>query len=422
MSVPATASTQTLAGQQALEIARRLLDPADVLAATPGNASLGSGLAGTALLHARLSSLDPAFAAAATRHWTAAATHAQRHAGGIHTGPGALATSLIIAVPYLPDPDPHHNAITRATAWLSQRALDIATHHQQRADAGATGPPRPIYDAITGLAGIGRILLAALASGHPNAEPGLIAALTTLTSMINTPHSDTRPGWWLPTTNHPSTTHLPLSGAAGTGLAHGIAGPIALMSICEKAGWSVTGQTSAIQTAARWLLTWQISDTQTWPPYITGTELDSARPSPAPGRRDAWCHGTPGISRALTLAGQALDTPHLAEAGNSAMAAMARRPPQHWDTEGPTLCHGTSGVLHSTTNSDTPVADLAASATTAAYDPRHTFAFQHHHAGAPSDNPGLLTGAAGIALALADHGRLAAPTTPTRWDAILLLS
>src|SRR5450755_4233620 len=100
MTVSAAASARAIASEQALEIARRLLDPADVLAATPGDASLGSGLAGTALLHARLSSLDSAFAAAATRHWTAAATHAQRRPGGIYTGPGALATSLIIAVPY----------------------------------------------------------------------------------------------------------------------------------------------------------------------------------------------------------------------------------------------------------------------------------------------------------------------------------
>jgi hypothetical protein len=32
------------------------------------------------------------------------------------------------------------------------------------------------------------------------------------------------------------------------------------------------------------------------------------------------------------------------------------------------------------------------------------------------------TGAAGIALALADHAELPAPDVPARWDAILLLS
>jgi len=73
-------------------------------------------------------------------------------------------------------------------------------------------------------------------------------------------------------------------------------------------------------------------------------------------------------------------------------------------------------------SSQAATADLAASATIAAYDPRHAFAFQHPQAGTRSDDPGLLTGAAGIALALADHARLACPVIPTRWDALLLLS
>jgi hypothetical protein len=85
----------TVSRQQALATAERLLNTDVVLAAVPGTdaASLASGLAGTALLHARLACTDPAFAAAAIRHWTAAATHASRHGGsaGIYHTPGGLA-------------------------------------------------------------------------------------------------------------------------------------------------------------------------------------------------------------------------------------------------------------------------------------------------------------------------------------------
>ncbi len=42
--------------------------------------------------------------------------------------------------------------------------------------------------------------------------------------------------------------------------------------------------------------------------------------------------------------------------------------------------------------------------------------------GSARDEPGLLTGAAGTALALADHGQLPTPTAPARWDSLLLLS
>jgi hypothetical protein len=99
-------------------------------------------------------------------------------------------------------------------------------------------------------------------------------------------------------------------------MAHGIAGPLALLSIASSAGWEVDGQTAAIRAAAQWLLTWQTPGTTTWPPYITGRELDDGPPAPAPaaGRRDAWCYGAPGIGRALTLAGHALPDPHLIEA------------------------------------------------------------------------------------------------------------
>jgi hypothetical protein len=206
-------------------------------------------------------------------------------------------------------------------------------------------------------------------------------------------------------------------------MAHGIAGPLALLSTATTAGWTVDGQISAIRTAATWLLTWQTPGTTTWPPHITGPELDHQQPPPAPaaGRCDAWCYGTPGISHALTMASRALDDPRPAQGANTALTALTARPALRWDTEGPALCHGSAGVLQCA--ADYPItADLAASALIAAFDPRHTFAVQNIHNQTASDDPGLLTGAAGVALALADHGGIPAPETSTRWDAALLLS
>ncbi|MGI9003720.1 MAG: hypothetical protein ACR2GH_19070 [Pseudonocardia sp.] len=64
----------------------------------------------------------------------------------------------------------------------------------------------------------------------------------------------------------------------------------------------------------------------------------------------------------------------------------------------------------------------AQAAVTEAFNPRLAFAFQHLDNGSATDDPGLLTGSAGVALALADHGQLPAPPVPARWDSILLLS
>ncbi len=426
MTVSATVSAAALAGGQALEIARRLLDPNDVLAATPADASLGSGLAGTALLHARLSSVDPMFAAAASRHWTAAAKHAQHRAGGIYTGPGALATSLIIAVPYLPDPGPHRDSVARATAWLSRRALDISTQHQQRVSTGASGTPWPVYDAITGLAGVGRVLLAATAAGHRQAEHGLRAVLHTLTRMIDTPPGD-RPGWWLPAAAHPAGVTAHPSGAATTGMAHGIAGVAAFLAAAESAGWAVSGQTAAIRQATCWLLRWRDPRTGRWPPYRTGDELDRPPAGPAaPGHRDAWCYGASGIGAALAQAGRALADPALARTGQAAVAELADRPVNAWDVAGPTLCHGYAGVLQAACRTSAhAITTQAADAIAAAFDASLPFGVPHHlrpmgrHR---DDRPGFLTGAAGVALALADYAQLPAPPLITAWDAILLLS
>ena len=410
--------------QLALAVAERLLEPGRVMAAIPdaGDAARASGLAGAALLHARLASTDRAFELAAVRHWTAAAAHARRYrpgSAGIFHSHGGLAASLIIGSGYLPDPGARQ-AAGRAARWLTGRAIDLARRYQERRRAGAPGTPWAVYDAISGLAGIGRMLLAAVAAGHDECEPGLAAALDTLTAMIRTVHP-ARPGWWLPASGHPPAVAAHRSGAAATGMAHGIAGPLALLSAAHAAGRTVAGQPAAIRIAAHWLLRWHADSG--WPPYVTGDELDSATASPAPGRRDAWCYGSPGISRALSMAALALADPQLAATADVALADLAGRAAEHWDADGPTLCHGYAGVLQSTATLRPVIADRAAAAVAAGFTPQQPFGFQHHPGqGATSDEPGLLTGAAGIALALADHGALQAPAVPTRWDSVLLLS
>jgi hypothetical protein len=403
----------------ALTVAERLLKPDDVVASVPAPAagSLAHGLAGTALLHARLSTTDRMFAEAAAAHWAQAAIFAKRageHGAGTYHSTGGLAASLIIGTPYLPDPQTQHDATARAAQWMSARAVDLADRHRERLAAGGLGTPWHVYDVLTGLAGIGRVLLAAVQSGH-DAEPGLLAALDTLTAMMRSRHG-ARPGWWLPADQHPTGVHVDPSGAANTGMAHGIAGPLALLSMAHLAGYSVAGQSTAIRQAAYWLMRWRTDDAASWPPHITGTELDTGGAAPVPGRRDAWCYGIGGISRSLALAGEAIGDPALTEAATAAITSLTARPSGQWDVEGPTLCHGYAGVLQATA---TPP---AAKAVADLFDPGERFGFQHIANHLAKDEPGFLVGAAGVALALADHGGLPARQVPARWDALLLLS
>ncbi|ASQ91973.1 lanthionine synthetase C family protein [Streptomyces sp. 11-1-2] len=396
----------------ALDIARDLRIPGDVAASISDRAAhtLCYGLAGTALLHACLAETEPGSATTAAAHWDATArTLAKAPADGIHTGPGALAASLIIGTGYLPSRDPHQALLPRATAWLSARATALAHHHHHRA-ARTEATPWAVYDAIKGLTGIGRVLLSAHNRGHrADAEPGLRATLTALTHMILTPVG-TRPGWWLPATLHPPTVNIPPSGAATTGLAHGIAGPLALLATAQRAGHTVPGQPDAIHTAAQWLLTWQTPE-NTWPPHISGNVLDNSSGGTAPvtGRTTAWCYGTPGIGAALASAGHALDLPALNRAATTAMNALAAQPPEDWDTEGTALCHGSAGILQSALRlSCRPLADRAAHITLTS---------------AVTSRPhGFLTGRTGTALALANLSGLLPASPANAWDCLVLLS
>ncbi|WP_417553902.1 lanthionine synthetase LanC family protein [Microbispora sp. NBC_01189] len=96
-----------------------------------------------------------------------------------------------------------------------------------------------------------------------------------------------------------------------------------------------------------------------------------ARPT---GRQDAWCYGTPGISVALALASQALGDDAFAEVGDTALASLATRPACGRDADGPTLCHGHSGVLQCAAGRHAEVASKAAGAITTAFDASRPFA------------------------------------------------
>jgi thiopeptide-type bacteriocin biosynthesis protein len=422
-STDKVSSQRATGAEQALTTATRLLDTRLIREQVPGirGASLSMGLAGTALLHARLAFIDPVFEEAAGQHWAEASRVGAAHSGGtggIYSSPGALAASLIIGSGYLNDPGRHWAAATRGTHWLSARAVHLATWQRERISAGGAGTPWHVYDLINGLSGIGRVLLAATVAGHQEAEPGLTAARDTLTEMLLIPDGP-RPGWWRPI---PQNTHAAADphnvDGANTGLAHGVAGPMAFLAACESAGYGSTEGRVAIRGAADWLLAWRDGDS--WPPQITRANLEEAAPTTSRrGRRYAWCYGAPGIGQALTAAGRVLNDPIPTNAGAGALAALAERSDDQLDAEGPTVCHGHAGKCAA--GSHRAQAN-AAESVIRCFDRRHLFCFQHAQDRDRRDEPGLLTGAAGVALVLADYGNLSAPTVPTRWDAVLLLS
>ncbi len=94
------------------------------------------------------------------------------------------------------------------------------------------------------------------------------------------------------------------------GLAHGIPGPLAALSLAQLTGYQVEGQQDAILKLGTWMKNHTVQDQSggiSWPAGIPLELSYSANLwGKIPPTRTAWCYGTPGISRALWLAGKAL--------------------------------------------------------------------------------------------------------------------
>ncbi|MFF7245042.1 lanthionine synthetase LanC family protein [Embleya sp. NPDC008237] len=193
---------------------------------------------------------------------------------------------------------------------------------------------------------------------------------------------------------------------AEPGLAHGIAGPLALLSLAHAAEVRVSGQRAAIERMAGLLGEYRRDDA--WGPDWSAGSAD------ARSVHGSWCAGAPGIARALWLAGNALDDAAMRTLAVDALAAVLARPARQRSVDrAPGLCHGLAGLLQITVRfaHDTGDAMLRAAAT------RLTEELLVRHPTPADAGPGLLEGAGGVILAL-----LAATTaTPPLWDRALLL-
>ena len=219
-------------------------------------------------------------------------------------------------------------------------------------------------------------------------------------------------------------------GRFNCGLAHGIAGPLAALSLIAMAGYEAPGLRESIAYVSQWLVDHQIHDEWgiTWPaaiPYELASSPERWRS--LPGARTAWCYGAPGIARSLWLAGLVLKEERLMDIALDALKAVFRRPEAARNIAAPILCHGSAGLLliclHFAHESQDPfileqIPHLV-ERILEQFDPQSPLGFRNIEPGGRLvDQPDLLTGAAGTALALLAAICEVAPS----WDRLLLLS
>lgn len=297
----------------------------------------------------------------------------------------------------------------------------LASAHA-RMDAGAL-PALAEFDAIRGLTGLGGYLRQRDATGQLLSE--VLNYLVRLTEPINV-HDESLPGWWtnLAPSGRPSDEFA--GGHANTGMAHGIAGPLALLSLTMRDGLAVDGQSEAINRICAWLDRWRTDygSSSWWPYWVTRTQLRRADPIPTKPSRPSWCYGTAGVARAQQLAALAIGDRARQEMSERAVVGALTHPLQRAAMSDASLCHGYAGLAQVVARS---AAD--ASISMRGYQPSLLQALIHDEADAgllaaallqpPGGCFGLLEGAAGVALAL--HTAASGSLPVSGWDSCLLI-
>ncbi|WP_223168001.1 lanthionine synthetase C family protein [Nonomuraea sp. SYSU D8015] len=378
--------------------------------------SLSVGAPGIAILHG-IRALDGAADWAPARAWLACALREYLAAGGgagLWHGAPAVAFALHTATP----PDQNRHLLQRLDAAIVPMVHRRLEEAGRRLDARLRPLPGE-FDLVNGLTGLGAYLLHR-APRHVEALREVLAYLVWLTQPV--PADDAAgadaPGWWTPhlPAGHPGRPFA--DGHSDQGIAHGICGPLALLALAARAGITVHAHHEAMATICAWLQQWRYDGPAGpwWPERITLAELRQSRSRHHGPARPSWCYGTPGIARALQLAALALDHPGQARAAEDALLACITDTAQldRLDTLG--LCHGWAGMVASTWTA-------AAEATTpglAQSLPPLVDAFLHRAATiVPGQPPGLIDGAAGVALVL--HS-ITTPGPWRGWETCLLLA
>ena len=137
------------------------------------------------------------------------------------------------------------------------------------------------------------------------------------------------------------------NGNLNCGLAHGIPGPLAVMALALSDDAPIVGLHDAVGVSAEWLTRHRCDDRWgiNWPAMVTLPDTQAGLDEPA---RAAWCYGTPGVARAIWLAGSALGDERLRALAVESMAGVYRRPIAVRQIDSPTFCHGVAGLLQIT--------------------------------------------------------------------------
>jgi hypothetical protein len=287
----------------------------------------------------------------------------------------------------------------------------------------ARSPWHDHYDLIAGLVGLGVYALEQLP--HSRAAELLGCVVDRLDELAE--HNEQGIAWFTPPQLLPDwQRELCPKGYYNLGVAHGMPGVIALLGQACAAGVRRDKAEPLLEGAVAWLLTQKLrgSGHSIFPSWAgPGIERDDCRL--------AWCYGDAGIAAALLGAARCLGKPVWEQEALEVARQAAQRTTDAAGVADAGLCHGAAGLGHIFNRIYQASGAVVFKEAAIAWFER-TLEMRRPTGGIGGfcaldsvngercwvDDPGLLGGAAGIALAL-----LAAITSvEPAWDRVLLVS
>ncbi|MBC6450910.1 lanthionine synthetase C family protein [Actinokineospora xionganensis] len=382
---------------------------------SPPGDSLGDGAAGMALLPFERARTDDPAAVAVAHQWakrmTTGTVAAHPDLASLFRGAPAVAFALHTS---------GQPAYARALDSLDEHIVTLTRYRLQaahdRIDEGRLPAVRE-FDLISGLTGIGAYLLHR--DRHSQLLREVLAYLVRLTEPVQV-DGDTLPGWWsaAPPADRPAEDWP--GGHGNLGLAHGAAGPLALLATAMRHGTTVPGQEAAMATIGQWFDRCRVGAGRAawWPGRITLAEQRTGVITQDGPQRPSWCYGTPGQARAQQLAALALGDLQRRQQAEDAFAGCVTDDRQLVLLRDNSLCHGFAGLVLAAWRA---AADAAPGNELAVVVPRlRTRLEQRLHIEGSPDSGGLLEGEAGTRLA--GHTVDTDQPEATQWDLCLLLS
>ena len=288
----------------------------------------------------------------------------------------------------------------------------------QRIDRGELTRPGE-YDLISGLTGLGVYHLVrhgSAASGMTGAVLGYLVALAEPVCW----HGVSLPGWWSGT--GPASTPDPAwsTGHLNLGMAHGIAGILALLSGAMRAGIRVDGHAKAVSELCATFDRYRQGSSACpwWPAMISLRAYGDGTANSERQARPSWCYGTPGQARAQQLAGLALGDQERMRVAERALAGCVLDRRVTGLLTDASLCHGWAGVVQALWRAAGDALDPGP-LQAALREARRGMEDHLARIGPPASS-GLLEGTSGIMLAQNDLSQ--AGSGPPAWDACLLLT